>query len=515
MFVGPAAQAKSSSSGVVGWFGQSLAAIKRRGRSTDDPDQDNTLRLANSTAAYGDSSQQRSNPGSNFSEPLPAASSSEPTPVNNTAGASQSSAQHAQQAGPVQKPQVKRKPGRPRKVLPAATADAHATSSSNQLPAGAALFSHDSSKAASPSSLQNSDLNLNSNAAASSQRRVPPASSTFDAAPQSPDDQTPGADTDAADLPAGALIPQAGQKPASVAIDLNKLLKSRGSQQVRDVKRSGQGSTTAATHPIPASGPAAASAGGGGAAGSGGAAAAAGHSHASGEANTEAPAASQAAQASTDPAAAATAQLNAAIAPAGQKGAKRGRPSKHAKLDAQNRALQPTVPAAATATAADTSTTQPVAAANGGSAPGDKAEAVAPSSVATAAAQNPSAGVETLASDAVRMQSEAATTSGPAGAAGGGDAGADNDGVAGGGDETFSSDAVRLHSASGTTAGPVGAVSGGDDGGVSGTSAALGQQGSHSEAALGEQGRGQSGGKDLPFAILLEGTSGKASNSSF
>ena len=226
---GPGHPSNSGSHSVGAWLTQSLAAIKRRGRSTDDS------RL--SIAAVGNvdvDEQHQILVSSLVSQGLPPAGRSESLPVQAAADSAAQQAQHAQQieSAPVGQ-EVKRQPGRPKKAglgEPLYTPSMPPSSNSHMAPPSAAP--------------------VNTDAAVVSAHQVL-ASGSSPRAQLSPRRSLPEAELDGVHHPAGALLPQQanhrGKGKASVAIDLTKLLKSRTKHQVRDNKpigSSGGGSGT-------------------------------------------------------------------------------------------------------------------------------------------------------------------------------------------------------------------------------------------------------------------------------
>jgi len=235
---GPGHPSKSGSHSVGAWLTQSLAAIKRRGRSTDDS------RM--SIAAVGNvdvDEQHQILVSSLVSQGLSPAGRSESLPVQAGADSAAQHAQHAQQieSAPAGQ-QVKRKPGRPKKAglgEPPYTPSVPLSSNGHMAPPSAAP--------------------VNTNAAVVSTHQIS-ASGSSPHAQLSPRRSIPEAELDAVDHPAGALLPQQdchrGKGKTSVAIDLSKLLKSRTKHQVRDNKPpGGSGGGSGTTPPSAETGP--------------------------------------------------------------------------------------------------------------------------------------------------------------------------------------------------------------------------------------------------------------------
>ncbi|DBA80741.1 TPA: hypothetical protein ACH3X1_007970 [Trebouxia sp. C0004] len=213
---GPGQLSKSSSHSVGAWLTQSLAAIKRRGRSTDD------MRMSMAAVGNVDVEEQHQLLVSSLvSQGLPPAGRSESLPVQ--AGAD-SAAQHAQHAQQVESAsagqQVKRKPGRPKKA------------GLGEPPYNPSIPPSSNGHRAPPSAAP-----VNTDAAVVGTHQVS-ASGSSPHAQLSPRRGIPEAELDAVDHPAGALLPQQahhrGKGNTSVAIDLTKLLKCRTKHQVRD-----------------------------------------------------------------------------------------------------------------------------------------------------------------------------------------------------------------------------------------------------------------------------------------
>ena len=200
---GPQGQhSKASSSSVGAWLTQSLAAIKRRGRFTDD----GQSRIVPSASGNVDD-QQQILVDSLVSQAAAAGAKSEvPAAVPVTA-------QHTELAV-----KVKRKPGRPRKVKPGAVPPASTTSHPLSSPAAGTGVMQPTYGPHLPYGLRLPDGQLALSPAASG-----PQSSAADA------------------VPAGALMPH--RRSSSVQIDMSKLLRSRSKAQPPGSKASGSGST--------------------------------------------------------------------------------------------------------------------------------------------------------------------------------------------------------------------------------------------------------------------------------
>lgn len=193
---------RASSSSVGAWLTQSLAAIKRRGRSTDDG-QSRTM-----PSVSGSIEEQHQILVDSFASQAAPAGAKADTAVPVTG-------QHAEQAV-----KVKRKPGRPRKVplKPGAATPTGTTSHPLPGPAAGAGVMQPTSGPHPPYGLRLPDGQLALTPAASG-----PQSSAADA------------------VPAGALMPH--RRSSSVQIDVSKLLKSRSKVQPPGSKASGSGST--------------------------------------------------------------------------------------------------------------------------------------------------------------------------------------------------------------------------------------------------------------------------------
>jgi len=218
---GPGHPSKSGSHSVGAWLTQSLAAIKRRGRSTDDS------RMSMAAVGNVDVDEQHQILVSSLvSQGLPPAGRSESLPVQAGADSAAQHAQHAQQIESAPAGQeVKRKPGRPKKAglgEPPYPPSVPPSSNGHMAPPSAAP--------------------VNADAAVVSTHQVS-ASGSSPRAQLSPRRGIAEAELDGVDHPAGALLPQQanhrGKGKASVAIDLSKLLKSRTKHQVRDNKLPG------------------------------------------------------------------------------------------------------------------------------------------------------------------------------------------------------------------------------------------------------------------------------------
>ena len=202
---GPQGQhSRASSSSVGAWLTQSLAAIKRRGRSTDDG-QSRTM-----PSTSGSVEEQHQILGDSLiSQAAPAGAQSD------TPAAVPVTAQHAEQAV-----KVKRKPGRPRKVPLKPGAAPPASTTSHPLPGPAA-----GTGVMQPTYGPHLPYGL----------RLPDGQLALSPGASGP--QSIAADA----VPAGALMPH--RRSSSVQIDMSKLLKSRSKAQPPSSKASGSSST--------------------------------------------------------------------------------------------------------------------------------------------------------------------------------------------------------------------------------------------------------------------------------
>ena len=162
------------------------------------------------------------------SQSMPPAARSEALPAQAGADSSAEHAQHAQQGqSPAAGQPAKRKPGRPRKAVP-----------------GEPAYHPNIPASSSGHTALTSSAPATTDAAVANTHHMP-ASSLSPGAQLSPRRGMRESESQAADPPAGALIPHDNQHrglgKASVAIDLSKLLKSRNKRQVRDGKASSSG----------------------------------------------------------------------------------------------------------------------------------------------------------------------------------------------------------------------------------------------------------------------------------